>query len=91
MVFSNGLENICIFATMRKKTKIQFLVIIICCAITLLGCTNSSTEKQLANVDSLLAVDKLNDAEKELYQLRGISMNESERAKYNFRVFRNLE
>lgn len=84
MVFSNVLENICIFATMRKKTKIQFLVIIICCAITLLGCTNSSTEKQLANVDSLLAVDKLNDAEKELYQLRGISMNESERAKYNF-------
>ena len=74
----------CIFANMQKTTKPLFLVIVLWSAITLLGCTNSFTGRQLSTVDSLLAVDNLNDAENKLHQIKGMDMNESELAKYNF-------
>lgn len=68
---------------MKKITKILYIILILWSTLVPIGCRNSAVEQQLTTIDSLLATDKLTDAEKELKQLRRSIMNESEQAKYN--------
>lgn len=68
---------------MQKITKILYIILILWSTLVPIGCRNSTVKQQLTTIDSLLATDKLTDAEKELKQLRRSIMNESEQAKYN--------